>query len=86
MNWLIVILVGALVGWIASIIMKTDAQMGAIANILVGIVGSALGFWIAGALGVAASGGIVRFLIALAGAVLLIFLLQILGVFGGRRA
>lgn len=85
MNWLIVILVGALVGWIASIIMKTDAQMGAIANILVGIVGSALGFWIAGALGVAATGSIVRFLIALAGAVLLIFLLQILGVFGGRR-
>ncbi|HWL61698.1 MAG TPA: GlsB/YeaQ/YmgE family stress response membrane protein [Steroidobacteraceae bacterium] len=86
MNWLIVILVGALVGWVASLIMKTDAQMGAVANILVGIVGSALGFWIAGALGVAASGGIVRFLIALAGAVLLIFLLRILGVFGGRRA
>ncbi len=86
MNWLIVILVGALVGWVASLIMKTDAQMGAVANILVGIVGSALGFWIAGALGVAASGGIVRFLIALAGAVLLIFLLRIVGVFGGRRA
>jgi uncharacterized membrane protein YeaQ/YmgE (transglycosylase-associated protein family) len=85
MNWLIVILVGALVGWVASIIMKTDAQMGAIANILVGIVGSALGFWIAGLLGIAATGGFVRFLIALGGAVLLIFLLQVLGVFGGRR-
>jgi uncharacterized membrane protein YeaQ/YmgE (transglycosylase-associated protein family) len=85
MNWLIVILVGALVGWIASIIMKTNGQMGALANILVGIVGSALGFWIAGALGIAASGDIIRFLIALAGAMLLIFLLQVLGVFGGRR-
>lgn len=42
MGWIIVILVGALCGWLASIIMKTDAQQGAIANILIGIVGSLL--------------------------------------------
>lgn len=42
MGWIIVILVGALCGWLASIIMKTNAQQGAIANILIGIVGSLL--------------------------------------------
>ncbi|OYX38454.1 transglycosylase, partial [Candidatus Saccharibacteria bacterium 32-50-10] len=34
-DFLVWILVGALAGWIASMIMKTDAQMGALANILV---------------------------------------------------
>ncbi|MFC5848314.1 GlsB/YeaQ/YmgE family stress response membrane protein [Deinococcus petrolearius] len=42
MSWIITILVGALVGWLASMIMKTDAQQGAVANILIGIVGSLL--------------------------------------------
>lgn len=42
MGWIITILVGALIGWLASMIMKTDAQQGAIANILIGIVGSLL--------------------------------------------
>ncbi|MFC4426790.1 GlsB/YeaQ/YmgE family stress response membrane protein [Deinococcus navajonensis] len=42
MGWIITILVGALCGWLASLIMKTDAQQGAVANILIGIVGSIL--------------------------------------------
>ena len=42
MSWIITILVGALCGWLASMIMKTDAQQGAVANILIGIVGSIL--------------------------------------------
>lgn len=37
------ILLGALAGWIASKIMKTDAQQGAVANIIVGILGAFLG-------------------------------------------
>jgi uncharacterized membrane protein YeaQ/YmgE (transglycosylase-associated protein family) len=81
MSWLFVIIVGGIVGWIASILMKTNGQMGIIANVLVGIVGSALGFWLAGQLGIAPASGVLRFLIALAGAVLLIFILQALGVF-----
>ena len=36
------LIVGGIVGWLASILMKADMQMGLIANILVGIVGSAL--------------------------------------------
>jgi uncharacterized membrane protein YeaQ/YmgE (transglycosylase-associated protein family) len=81
MSWIISLIIGGIVGWLASIVMKTNAQMGVIANVLVGVVGSMVGFWIAGQLGVAAAGGFFGFLIAILGAVLLIFILQKLGIF-----
>jgi uncharacterized membrane protein YeaQ/YmgE (transglycosylase-associated protein family) len=81
MSWIISLIIGGVVGWLASIVMKTDVQMGLIANVAVGVVGSMLGYWVAGILGFAAIGGIARFLVAIAGAVLLIFILQKLGVF-----
>jgi uncharacterized membrane protein YeaQ/YmgE (transglycosylase-associated protein family) len=81
MNWIITLIIGGVVGWLASIIMKTNAQMGCFANVLVGVVGSVLGFWIAGLLGLTPAGGILGFLVALAGAVLLIFILRKLGIF-----
>ena len=81
MDLIITLIIGGVVGWLASIVMKTNAQMGWIANVLVGIVGSALGFWLAGMAGIAASGGILRFVIAIAGAALLIFVLGLLGIF-----
>ncbi len=80
MGWLISLIIGGIVGWLASIVMKTNAQMGMIANVLVGVVGSSIGFWLAGALGIAPQGGILRFVVAVAGAALLIFLLRALGV------
>lgn len=46
MSLLITILLGALVGWLASIIMKKDGRMGWVANVVCGIVG----FWLGGAL------------------------------------
>jgi len=81
MGWIVTLIIGGIVGWLASIVMKTNAQMGLIANILVGIVGSVVGFWIAGKLGVVTEGGFVGFLIAIVGAVLLIFILKTLGIF-----
>ena len=81
MSWIISLIIGGIIGWLASIVMKTNAQMGLIANVLVGIVGSMLGYWLAGVLGIGAAGGIVGFLVAIAGAVLLIFILQALGIF-----
>lgn len=81
MNWIVTLIVGAIVGWLASIVMKTNAQMGVIANILVGIVGSSLGFWLAGVLGLSGGGPIVGWVIAVAGAAVLIFLLKAVGVF-----
>ncbi|MDP2528427.1 MAG: GlsB/YeaQ/YmgE family stress response membrane protein [Candidatus Palauibacterales bacterium] len=81
MSWIVTLIIGGVVGWLASIIMKTNAQMGMIANVLVGVGGSALGYWIAGLLGMAPTGGIGRFIVALAGAVILIFLLRKVGMF-----
>jgi uncharacterized membrane protein YeaQ/YmgE (transglycosylase-associated protein family) len=46
MNFLIWLVVGGVIGWIASMIMKTDAQQGMILNVVVGIVGSMLGGWL----------------------------------------
>lgn len=48
MGWIITILVGALCGWLASKIMKTDAQQGAVANILIGILGALLAQFVFG--------------------------------------
>jgi uncharacterized membrane protein YeaQ/YmgE (transglycosylase-associated protein family) len=81
MGFIISLIIGGVVGWLASIIMKSNAQMGLIANVAVGVVGSMLGYWIAGMLGFAAVGGIARFIVAIGGAVLLIFILQKLGFF-----
>jgi uncharacterized membrane protein YeaQ/YmgE (transglycosylase-associated protein family) len=43
MTWIIIIIVGGILGWLASIIMKTDGQQGILLNIVVGIVGAILG-------------------------------------------
>ncbi len=80
MSWIISLIIGGIIGWLASIIMKTNAQMGLIANVLIGVAGSLLGFWLAGLLGISPT-GIVRFGVAVAGAVLLIFILGKLGFF-----
>lgn len=46
MNFIIWIVVGGILGWIASMIMKTDAQQGMFLNIVVGIIGALLGGWL----------------------------------------
>ena len=45
MNFIIWLIVGGLIGWVASMIMKTDGQQGVILNVVVGIVGAMLGGW-----------------------------------------
>lgn len=81
MNWLVTIVVGGIVGWIGSKIMKTDAQMGIFANIIVGIVGASIGFWLAGMLGLSATGPIMGWVVAIVGAMLLIWILKAVGFF-----
>ncbi len=46
MNFIIWLVVGGIVGWIASLIMRTDAQQGMLLNIIVGIVGAFIGGWL----------------------------------------
>ena len=43
MNFILWLIIGGVLGWLASIVMKTDAQQGLILNIIVGIVGAVLG-------------------------------------------
>src|SRR4051812_22156697 len=46
MNFIIWLIVGGIVGWIASLIMRTDAQQGILLNVIVGIVGAFIGGWL----------------------------------------
>jgi len=81
MSIIVTLIIGGIVGWLASIIMKTNAQMGVLANVAVGIVGSMLGFWLAGMLGIGAAGTLMSWLVAVLGAIVLIGLLKALNVF-----
>ncbi|CUA82193.1 MULTISPECIES: GlsB/YeaQ/YmgE family stress response membrane protein [Gulbenkiania] len=45
-NFIVWLVVGGLIGWVASMIMRTDAQQGMFLNVIVGIVGAALGGWL----------------------------------------
>jgi uncharacterized membrane protein YeaQ/YmgE (transglycosylase-associated protein family) len=81
MGFIVAIIIGGVIGWLASLIMKTNAQMGLIANIVVGVVGSLIGHWGAGALGIAPAGTLANWIISLVGAVVLIAILRAIGVF-----
>ena len=72
------VIFGALVGWVASLIMKTDAQQGALLNIVVGIVGAVIGCWLMSIVGESGVQGfnIYSFLVALLGAVVLIAIVK----------
>lgn len=52
MGIIIWLIVGGVIGWLASMIMKTDGQQGIFLNIIVGIIGAFLGGWIGGLLGI----------------------------------
>lgn len=51
MGILIWLIVGGIIGWLASLVMRTDAQQGLFLNIVVGIVGAFIGGWLGGLLG-----------------------------------
>ena len=48
MNFIIALIVGGIIGWLASKVMNTDAQQGIFLNIVVGCVGSLVGKFVAG--------------------------------------
>jgi uncharacterized membrane protein YeaQ/YmgE (transglycosylase-associated protein family) len=80
MNLIIQLIVGGVIGWLASMVMKTNAQMGVIANVVVGIIGAGLGGWLAGQLGMG-GGPAMAWVMAVVGAAILIALLKVIGVF-----
>ena len=79
MGILVWIIVGGLAGWVASMVMKTDKDMGLLANVVVGIVGAFIGGWalsLFGAGDVMSGFNVASFLTALLGAVILLALLK----------
>lgn len=67
------LIIGALAGWLASMVVGKDSQMGAVANIIVGIVGSFIGNFVLSLIGLYSSGGLLpTILVAVLGAVILL--------------
>lgn len=81
MGIIIWIIMGGIVGWIASLIMGTNAQQGILLNILVGIVGALIGGWLIGPLigtGSINQGiSVMSFVVSLIGAVILLAILKL---------
>lgn len=84
MNIILWIIFGGLAGWIATIVVGDEAGIGIIGNIIVGIVGAFLGGFIADKLGMGGNPGaerptsIMSFVWAVIGAVILLFILNLL--------
>lgn len=85
MNILLWVIFGGVAGWVASIIVGDDAQLGLIGNVVVGIVGAFVGGWIADQVGVKeGQPGADRptslwgFIWAVVGAILLLFVLNLI--------
>ena len=81
MNILIWLIVGGVVGWLASLIMRTDAQQGILLNVVVGIIGALIGGWVISPMvgvGTINQGlSIGSFLVSLVGAVVLLAIVNL---------
>ena len=82
MNFIIWLIIGGVVGWLASIIMRTDGQQGILLNVIVGIVGAFLGGLLISPLigaGTINNSGlsVATFLISLGGAVILLAIVNL---------
>lgn len=82
MGFLWALLVGAFVGWMASLIVKGEG-LGLIGDLFIGIVGAMLGRFLAGILGIVAYGTLGVLAVSVGGAVLLLIVLRAL--FPGKR-
>lgn len=86
MELIITLVIAGIVGWIASMIMKTDNQMGIVGNVVAGLVGGFLGNLLFGWLSPAAPFGrlgVVNIIVGVIGACIAIFLYQVIN--GQRR-
>jgi uncharacterized membrane protein YeaQ/YmgE (transglycosylase-associated protein family) len=86
MNFIIFLIVGGLVGWLASKVMGTDAQQGVVLNVIIGIVGAILAGWLIspliGVRDITDELSIPAILVSLVGACVVIFLWKLVA---GRR-
>jgi uncharacterized membrane protein YeaQ/YmgE (transglycosylase-associated protein family) len=85
-NIILWIILGAVAGWIASMIAGTNAQQGWLMNIIVGILGAIIGGWLVSfftGTDFMAGFNIITLIVAILGAVILLFIYQLVA---GRRA
>lgn len=79
MSWIAWIVIGALAGWIASMIMGKNSEMGALANIIVGIIGAFIGGFVLNMIiGVGFTGfNFWSLIVAVVGAVILLWIIRL---------
>jgi len=77
MDVIFFLLIGALSGWLAGVIMK-GGGFGLIGNIAVGVVGAFLGGWLLSKLGLSIGGDFGGFITAVIGAVILLFIVRLI--------
>ena len=73
----IFLVIGAVAGWLAGVIMK-GGGFGLVGDIIVGVIGSLIGGWLFGLLGIAAGGLIGSIIAAVVGAIILIAILRLI--------
>ena len=80
-GWIGTIVIGGLAGWVASMIMKTDASMGLLLNIVVGVVGAVVANLLLPLVGLGGTSDdsslITKFIVALVGAVVVLFIFKL---------
>jgi len=74
---IIFLVIGAVAGWLAGVIMK-GGGFGLVGDIIVGVIGSLIGGWLFGLLGIAAGGLIGSIIAAVVGAIILIAILRLI--------
>lgn len=77
MSLIIMLVIGALAGWLAGVIMK-GGGFGIVGNIVVGILGSFLGGWLLPKVGITFGGEFGGFITAVIGAVILLFIVGLI--------
>jgi uncharacterized membrane protein YeaQ/YmgE (transglycosylase-associated protein family) len=76
MNFILWVVFGGIAGWLASLVMNTDAEQGALMNIIVGVVGAVLGGFLMNLFGQSGVNGfnLYSFVVAIIGAVVLLWI------------
>ena len=78
MDWLVAIVVGGVAGWLASIVMRRDASMGILMNIIVGVIGAVIGKLLLPLVGVSGEANwIAWFIAAIIGAIILLAIINL---------
>jgi len=83
-GWILWVVIGAVAGWVASLIMGTAGSQSLLMDIIIGIIGALLGGWLFDLLNIGGAGGFWwSLLTAVVGAVILLAILRLFT--GGRR-